>query len=234
VVPPYTRPQFGLPRLSAVVKKIIFGLLAAYILQLVLENWLGVPVGALLAMQPGGLGLWQLVTYVLVDHGHPVMFLIGLLFVWWALSPFEIGYGPTRTLQLCATAILSASIPAYLVGFVAPGSPLLYGSGPIWFGAIAATTWLHRDQQISLFGALAMTARQFLWLLLGITVLMFLASKDHTQLVADLGAMGGGIAFVRWMRRPRRPATSRKPSGGVRGFKVIQGGNDDDRPKWLN
>jgi hypothetical protein len=232
-VPQYGRPQLGLPRLSAVVKKLLIVLLFAYIAQLVLDGWLGVQIGALLAMQPGGLALWQLVTYVLVDRGHPIMFLIGLLFLWWALSPFEIGYGPRRTLQLAATVIVSASVPAYLLGLIIAPAPPLYGSSPIWFGAIAATTWLHRDQQIALFGAMQMSARQFLWLLLGISVLMFLASKNQTQFIADLGAISGGVGFVRWMKRPR-PAPSSKSKPKSRGFKVIQGGNDDDRPKWLN
>ena len=119
-----------------------------------------------------------------------------------------------------------------------PGSPPLFGSHPIWFGAIAAVTWLYRDQQISLFGMLAMSARRFLLLLLGMSVLMFLASKNHIQLVADLGAVAGGVGFVRWMKRPRSPRAARKPSSRARGFKVIRGGGGaeggDDRPKWLN
>jgi hypothetical protein len=237
IVPPrYGRPQFALPRLSAIVKKLIIGLFSAYVLQLVLENWLAVPVGDLLALTPAGPALWQLITYVLVDRGNPMMFLIGLLFLWWALSPFEIGYGPKRTLQLCLASALSASVPAYLAGFALPGSPQLYGSSALWFGGIAATTWIYRDQQMSLFGLFTTTARQFLALMIGISVLMFLASKNHTQLVADLGAMGGGIAFVNWMKRPRRPKPMRRPAARPRGFKVIEGGGggDDDRPKWLN
>jgi hypothetical protein len=235
-VPKYGRPQLALPRLSAVVKKLIIGLLVAYIAQLVLENWLGLPISSLLALTPGGPALWQLLSYVLVvDRGNPVMFLIGLLFIWWALSPFEIGYGPKRTLQLCLASTLAASVPAYLVGFAAPGSPPLYGSSGLWFGGMAATTWLYRDQQMSLFGMMPMTGRQFLLLMVGISVLMFLASKNHIQLVADLGAIAGGIAFVRWMKRPRRPTAVRRPAARPRGFKVIEGGGgDDDHPKWLN
>ena len=218
------------------VKKLIIGLFAAYVLQLVLENWMGVPIVSLLAMTPGSIALWQLVTYVLVDSSHPLMFLIGLVFIWWALSPFEIGYGPRRTLQLCLTTILAASAPAYLVGMAVPGSPPLVGSQPLWFGAIAAITWLHRDQQMSLFGMMAMSAKQFLLLLLGMSVLMFLASKNHTQFVADLGAIGGGLGFVRWMKRPRGARPARKSTPRARGFKVIRGGGgeDEDRPKWLN
>jgi hypothetical protein len=235
VVPSYGRPQIALPRLSAVVKKLIIVLFSAYVIELLADGWLGLPIGGWLAMQPAGPALWQLVTYVLVDRGNPLMFLLGLLFIWWALSPFEIGYGSKRTLQLCGVSVIAASVPAYLAGFVFPGSPPLYGSSALWFGGIAATTWLYGQQPMSLFGAVTMTARQFLWLLLGMSVLMFLASKNHTQLIADLGAMAGGIGFVRWIKRSRSPSIKRKPGPKARAFKVIQGGgSDDDRPKWLN
>ncbi len=235
-MPQYGRPQLALPRLSAVVKKLILGLLAAYVLQLVLQNWMGIPVVGLLAMTPAGPGLWQLVTYVLIDgSGNPLMFLFGLLIIWWTLSPFEIGYGAKRTLQLCLCSLLGASVPAYLMGFVLPGSPPLFGSSPLWFGGLAATTWLYRDQQMSLFGVMPMSGKQFLWLLLGLSVLFFVFDKNHTQLIASLGAMAGAIAFARWMKRPRRPQTVRRPSQRPSGFKVIQGGGGDDgRPKWLN
>ena len=65
----YGRPQFAFPRLTHTVKAIIIGLLGFYVTQLVLENWAGVPVSALLAMEPGGPLLWQLATYVLIDGG---------------------------------------------------------------------------------------------------------------------------------------------------------------------
>lgn len=225
-----------MPRLTGVVKKLIFGLLGAYVLQLVLHNWVGIPIVSLLALTPGGAGVWQLVTYVLVDQGHPLMFLFGLLIIWWTLSPIEIGFGPQRTMQLCLASMLAGSVPAYMLGVMIPGSPPLFGSQTIWFGGIAALTWVSKDRQMSFFGLMSMTAKQFLLLLVGLSVLMFLASKNHTHFVADLGAMAGGIGFVRWMRRPRaakRPA--RKPR---RGFRVIEGGGegggDEERPKWLN
>lgn len=222
------------PRLSQVVKKLIIALGVAYVAQLILENWLGVHIVGLLALTPGGAGLWQLLTYVLIELDHPLMFIIRLVFIWWALSPFEIGYGPARTLQLCLVSILGPGLAAYAVGAVVPGSPPLFGSQTLWYGGIAATTWLRRDQVLSLFGQLNMTAKQFLWLLVGLSVLMFLASKNHTQLVAELAAIASGIGFVRYMKRPRRPKRSDKPAPRSSGFKVIQGGIDDDRPKWLN
>lgn len=234
----YRRSPFTLPRLSSAVKQLLIGLTVAYVLQLILQGWLKIPVISLLAMTPGVFAPWTLLTYALVDTSPPPFFLLGLLFLWWSLSPFEIGYGAKRTWQLCVVAALSASLPAFLFGYIVPGSPHLSGSYPLWFGGIAAVTWLYRDQQVSFFGLLTMTARQFLLLLLGVSFLMFLFSRDHTQLIADLGAIAGGIGFVRWMKRPRSTRPSRKPPARTRGFKVIRGGGgtseDDDRPKWLN
>ena len=234
-MPSFGRSRFRLPRLSTVVRNLITALVAAYVAQLVLQNWLGVPIVSLLALTPGGVGIWQLLTFVLVDISNPLMFLLGLLFLWWALSPFERDFGPRRTLQLCLVAMLSASVPAYLLGFVIEGSPPLFGSSPLWYGGIAATAWLYREQPVSLFGALTMTARQLLWVLLGMSVLGFLASKDHTRLVAELGAMGGAIAYVRYLQRPRRKPTPKKPAVRHSNLRAIEGGGGaGDRPKWLN
>ena len=239
-MPTYGRPQLALPRLTSTVKTLIIVLLSAYVAQLVLENWLGIGITNLLALTPAGPGIWQLLSYVFIDLGHPLMFLFGLLFIWWALSPFEVSYGPRRTLQLCLAATLGASVPAYLAGFLIEGSPPLFGSHALWFGGITATTWLYRDREMSFFGMMTMSSKQFLLILVGLSVLMFLASKNHTHFIANLGAMGGGIAFVRWMTRPRTPTRIRKRRGDTaraRGFKVIEGGgsgDEDQRPKWLN
>jgi len=227
-----------LPRLGTVVRNLIAGLCAAYVAQLLLHNWLDVPIVSLLALSPGALAPWQLVTYVLVDLSPPGWFLLGLLFLYWSLSRFESDFGPRRTLQLCAVSLVAASVPVWLLGFVIQDSPLLAGSTPLWYGGMAATAYLYRDQPMSLFGALTMTARQILYLLLGISVLGFLFDKNHSQLVGVLGAMAGGIAFVRWLQRPpkRRAAPSKPPSRRPSGLRVIEGGGQsgDDRPKWLN
>ena len=228
------RARMVFPPLLGVVKKLLVGLFVAYVLQLVIVNWVGVRIDALLALTPGGLGVWQLATYVLIDPGHPLMFLIGLVFIWWALSPIEAMFGARRTLQLCATVVIAASVPVWLVGFVIEASPPLAGSQPLWFGGVAATAWIARGRPMSLFGVLSMTAIQFLWLLVGVSVLMFLASKNHSYLLGDLGAIAGGIGFVRWLQRPKKKRAPRIKAA-PRNLHVIQGGGgEDERPRWLN
>ena len=209
-VPTYGRPRIAIPRLSAVVKNLLIVLLVCYVTELLLQRAAGISLSRLLALAPGEPGAWQLITYVFVDLNNPIFFLVDLLFVWWALSPFEIAYGPTRTLQLCLAAVLGAGIPAWLFGFVIPSSPTLYGSSVLFYAGLAAQTWPQRDQQTSFFGLISMSGRQFLWLLVGICVLQFLYTPNHTQLIADLSAIAGGIGFIRWIKRPRTPKVARK------------------------
>jgi membrane associated rhomboid family serine protease len=217
-----------------VVKKLLIVLSVCYVFDLLLARFAGFSLSNLLALSPGQPWAWQLLTFVLVSRGDPIRFLIDLLFVWWALSPFEVAYGSKRTLQLCLAAMLAAAIPVDLIGVLVP-SPALVGSNVLVFGGLAASIWPRRSEQTSLFGLISMTGRQVLLLLAGISVLMYLAYADHTQLIADLGAMAGGIGFVRWIKRPRTPKVSRRPAPKARSFKVIQGGgSEDDRPKWLN
>ena len=130
--------------------------------------------------------------------------------------------------MLSVVALLSASIPAWFLGLVVSGAPPLFGSNPLWYCSIAAMSWLDRHRPMSLFGVLSMTAQQFLLLLIGISVLMFLTTKNETQLVGDLGSLAGGIALANWLRRPRKPKKPpERKKARAGGFKIIQGGQDD-------
>ena len=231
----YGRQTLSLPRLTTFVKGLLITLFGSYVLQLVLERWQEMPVFATLALIPATMQPWQLVTYVLVDTSNPLLFIFGLLVLWWVLAPFEIGFGARRTAQLCAACVVGAAIPAWLVGFSLPNPPPLYGTGPLWMGGLAASTWLYKDRPVSLFGLGSISAQQFLLIIVGLSFLMFLFSMNYTHFVGDLGGMAGGIGFIHYLRRPRSRPTQ-KPRSPKGGFRVIQGGGQkDDEPKtWLN
>lgn len=234
----YGRQSFSLPRLTPFVKQLLIVLFACYVAILILQGWQGIPITQYVALTPGAPMVWQFVTYPLVDSGNPLFFLLGLLFLWWVLAPFEIGFGRKRTMQLCLATTLAAALPAWAIGVAIPGSPPLFGSGPLWIGGLAAGVYLYKDQPVSLFGAATMTAQQFLMLIVGLSVLMFLFSKNHTHLVADLGAIAGGIGYVDYLRRPRDGKSSKPPRKRRKSskFRVIEGGGEGDGPggRWLN
>lgn len=217
-----------MPTITPTVKQILIGLVSVFVLQLVVENWLDLRLFGWLALQPGVLMPWQLVTYVLVNLNDPIFFLIGILFLGWSLSQVELMFGRTRALQLCLVSALCASVPVWLLGLAVDRLSPLWGISSVWYGSIAVTCWIDRRGVRSLFGAVSMTGQQLLMLFAGISFLYFLADKNVTRLVGDFGAIGGGMAYANWLRRPRRPKKPPERKGArSSGFKVIQGGQDD-------
>jgi len=236
-------PRFVFPRLTSFIKKLIISLLVAYVLELILMNFVGIPVFDLFALNASNLGfatLWQIFTYVLVDHPSAVLSLLfGLLFIWLILSPFEIVYGSKRTIQLCAVGVLSGSVSAVIVETVMSGVSLgpsgLWGSHTIAYAGMAAMATTMRGRRLSLFGLFSMTSNQLLLLLIGLSVLMFLASKNLAMLAGSLGAIAGGVWYIRWISRPTSSRGTRSQSKSSP-FKVIKGGQSSNNkpPTWLN
>ncbi|HEY2734786.1 MAG TPA: hypothetical protein VGI70_12415 [Polyangiales bacterium] len=232
--------MFSVPPLTPFVKKLLIALFAAFVIELLLQNFASIPVLALLGLDPdhlGPLSIVQLVTYVLVEDPRAVMsMLIGLFFMWLILSPFEQAFGQRHTFQLALAGTLGASLSVVLVSFIAPIDPyLLFGSYPIAYAGMAAMTQVMRGGRMMFFGVLPMTSQQLLLVLGGLALLQYLASKDHLMLVASLGSMIAGGGYVRYMARPRRPTPPKRP--GAARFRVLRGGGGDgdgDRPKWLN
>ncbi|MFW5877108.1 MAG: hypothetical protein ACOCXM_10260 [Myxococcota bacterium] len=238
------RTVFAFPRLTPVVRKLLFLFLGAFVLELLLDRWAGVPLYQLFALAPGAVGvetLWQLATHVLVwppDAGSVLPVLIGLVFLWWMMAPFEERFGGRRTWQLALVGTFSASVPALLVGLLMPQPYRLSGFNPILLSTIAAFAWSLRHRgHLMLFGVVRMKAVHLIFLVVGVSLLFFLASGNVLDLVADLGAVGGGMGFIEWMSRP--PGRRRRPSRGQKKrkapFKVVQGGGSNgDGPRWLN
>lgn len=237
--------MFSFPPLTPFVKKLLIGLFAFFVTELIVQNWVGLPVFEILSLDashPGLATVWQLGTYVLVPPPGPqsvVMVLIGLVFLWWILAPFEARFGPKRTAQLALVTVVGGSLPALAAGVAFPQGARLAGYGPLLIGSIAAVVWdaRARTDQLLLFGVVPMRPVYLVYLVVGFSVLMFLASGNVVELVGDLGGVGAGIGFVHWLQMP--PKARRGPNGG-RGrkpnpFHVVPGGRDDDeRPRYLN
>jgi membrane associated rhomboid family serine protease len=232
---------FSFPPLTPVVKKLVITLFGAFVLELLLENFAGIPVIKTLAFDPvdlGPLSLLQLVSYVLIQNPREVMgLMIDLLFMWLIMSPFESAFGRRHTIELSLAGTLGGSLAAGLVAQVAPiPGWMLLGSHTIAYaGMTAMAQVMGSGRTIMLFGVVPMTSRQLLLVLAGFSFLSFLATRDHLQLASSLGAMAAGIGYVKYMSRAPRPsARSKRPSTR---FRVVRGGggrDDSDRPKWLN
>ena len=232
--------MFRFPPLTPFVKKLLIALFGTWILQIILQNWGGVPAFEFLALdtaRPGVRTLWQLGTHVFAfPTGPQAVFsmLIVLLFLWLMLAPFEQRFGEKRTIQLCIVAALSSAVLALIVGLLVANPSALYGAQAILLGSIAAFAWSYRGQgRMSFFGVIDMKPVHIIYLVLALSALMFITSGDAVALAADIGAIGGGMAFIEWLRRP--PGRRRRPKGRKKksSLDVVQGGRADE-PRWLN
>lgn len=232
-----------MPPLTPTVKKLIAGLFVAFVLELILLNFVRFDVLEALALNPKHLSALtpiQLFSYVLVDDPRQVMsMLINLLFMWLILSPFEVTFGSRHVLELAVCGTLAAGLAAIAVANLAPIDPFpLYSSRPIAYAGMAAMTQVIGRGRIMFFGVVPMSSRTLLLVLVGMTFLFFLADQNYVMLVASLAAMAAGIGYVRYMARTPKPPR-RKGSSSPPRFRVLRGGGgsgdgDSERPKWLN
>jgi hypothetical protein len=93
--------------------------------------------------------------------------------------------------------------------------------------------------EVSFFGLFPMRAKHLIGLVLAMSLIVFITTKNLAQLAADLGAFGAGAAFCKyWMQRvPSRragPARGKKAARGPVKLHAVPN-DDDDKPKrWLN
>jgi len=233
---PYIVQVLRFPPLTPLTKFLLLGLFGTYIAAIIAENWLSVPAFALLSLNAVHIGLptlWQPLTYVLAwptDVDHLFGMLLTLLFLWWMVPPFEQSFGRRRTIQLLIATSLSAALLALVTGMFFSQAAPLYGAGSALLGLIAAFSWAFRHKgQMSLFGVLPMKPLHIIFIALGFSLLVFLMSKDFVGLMADLGAVGGGVLFAEWMSAPKKPTRPKKRKGGP-DLRVVDG----DKAHWIN
>lgn len=236
------------PPPTPLVKTILFVITGCFVTQLTLEVWMGQTWVQWLALfpEPGLHTLWQLISYPLYQSPDVFSFLLGSVFFWWCVTPYELAFGRRLTLGLLAVCTLASAIPVVLLGaFFSDGGsftsmtmgPLtaapLFSINPHILGVIAAYAWSMRFRgNMNLFGVLSLSSKQLLLLLLAITALQFLATTNITMVLADLGAVGGGLWFTEQLSKgPKNP--KKKKLENKAGLRVVQGGKDDP-PQWLN
>ncbi len=233
--------MFRFPPMTALVRTCLVVFLTSYVGLLIAVNWLGHgELLQLLALNTTALwygNLWQLVTYCLVQDPSPagvMPFVVSALFFWLVVAGYEQTFGRRKTLQVLLASLLGASGLALLVGIVVPG--MLYGFGPLTLGAFAAYAWAMHilRQEASFFGVMPMKPLTMIGIILGLSLLGFLASRNLLALVGDVGATVAGVLFTERMARP--PGAPRRPKRrrGSADLRVVQGGKSDDGPRWLN
>lgn len=234
--------MFRLPPLTPLVRTLLITLGGLFVLFAVLENFVQVPVVELFLLEPRRitpLTPLQLFTHIFIQPPTPdavFWLLFSCYFLWLILSPFEERYGKRRMMELVLLSGPASGVPALLVGQIVPAfAGPIFGPQNVTLCVIAAyAALLPPYADVSFFGIM-LRPRHLLYLLLAISAAGFLTSRNAASLAADLGAMGGGIAFVRyWMQRPP-PRKSKGKKRGSGKLRVVGGRDEESGPKrWLN
>jgi membrane associated rhomboid family serine protease len=224
------------------VRAQLIALLVIFVLTAILRNFVGVSVVELFALETRMLSVLtpiQLVTHVFIVSPDPNAILwlaLSGYFMWLILAPFEQRYGARRVIELTIVAAISAGVPALAAGLLVPrmAAPLA-GPQVITLSAICAyAVLLPPYAEVSFFGWM-LKPKHLLLVILGFSVIGFLTSTNLAALAADLGAIGGGMAFVKyWMQRPPPRRGTKRPKGPAK-LRVVGRNDDESEPgRWLN
>jgi membrane associated rhomboid family serine protease len=232
---------FRLPPLTPVVRVQLIALLAIFVLAAVLRNFVGISIVELFALETRALSVFtplQLFTHVWIVNPDPNAILwlaISAYFMWLIMAPFEERYGARRTIELTLVAAVSAGVPALAAGLLLPrmAAPLA-GPQTITLSAICAyAALLPPYAQVNFFGWM-LKPKHLLLVILGFSLIGFLTSVNLAALLADLGAIGGGMAFVKyWMQRPPPRRGGKRSPGGTR-LRVVERDDGPAPDRWLN
>jgi membrane associated rhomboid family serine protease len=251
---PTSPVAFNLPRPGPILRAVLIGVFAIWLVFALGVNWADVsldPFLALTAEQTGLLRgqLWRLLTAPLLHDpgsvGHVISALLGLYFlgavlegrfgrrrfasflVWAAILPYAI------------QALLLLLLPETLGHKLAPPSP--FGAMPAVEAVAIAWAYSFRGQTVNLFFVLPVTSTGLVWFVVGFSILALIAGQTppsgHIALFAGMGVgylLGGGTPspLRRWYLAGRLRRLDREVDGegrtrrrrGAGGLRVLPGG----------
>jgi membrane associated rhomboid family serine protease len=175
--------------------------------------------------------LWQFLTYQFLHGGLPHLVLNSLALYFFG-RPLEEMLSKRAFLKLYLLSGLAGGIVQVSLGLISPqfGLPMVGASAGIC-GLIAAFALLNPESTIYIGFFLPIRAKYFLPLMIALSLVLLLTSRDgHVAHAAHLGGTLFGAAYIRWLgqagflarcwqqllgRRPHRPVLKvRFPNAG--------------------
>lgn len=212
---------------------------SVYILELICEHWLALPLYGWLALHPftgGDFQLWQVVTHVVIhDPGAPIGFLINCVVFYFFAGTVESALGTRRFIRLYISAAVGGVVVGLLFSNLTSFAVPYAGMMPSLLALIVTFGLLQPESVILLFFVLPVKAKIISYGTVIVTALTFLA-KANIYGAYHLGGIFFGYLYFRpqihilnpnWWRWKYFEYSQRKKKSQ---FTVIDGKKDDDGP----
>jgi hypothetical protein len=234
-------PQYALPPLSPVVRNILIGACALFVLELVL-NLVQPELVASLAWYPLGNGfmLFQPLTRYLVQGPQPLGFLLSLMVLYFFLPMVFDQFGKGKWVPILVfswAGSVALGLLADITGFLASTGPA-FGWSTLGTACVALFGLTRPKAVVNLFFVLPIKAGIFAWGTGLIALLYTLVSRDLNtiqHLGTWCGLMAWWFGFGPGSRRRKLKAKARKIEKDLKRFTVLDGGQEDsNRGDWVN
>lgn len=193
------------PKLSRINKFIIITCAAIYFLNLMISKNSNFNLAQFLALNPPMLlqgHIHQLLTYPLINDGF-----LGVIFecmiVWFIGSDLEARWGEKTYILFLLSAVVGAAILYSGYGLIFLGtSPIfsvrMMGLSGLCYALLIAYGLIFSDRVLSFMMIFPVQARYFVWLIVGIELVMTFSASTRTTALGHLSAMGCGYLFLRY------------------------------------
>lgn len=236
----YQRHQLGMGfTLSPFSRNLIVGLIILYVVQIIAENWIGIPVIDYLAWQHPASGLfkpWQLITGFLLNGPAPIRALLDWLMLFFFLTPAQHNIGKSGILRVFATSwafAVAASLPLMFLNVVGSTGPYL-GLNCFITALIVVFGLARPNATINLMFVLPIKAAWLAWGTGFVTFLFFLFSRDLGSAISFFGWIGavfymkGGMSLLKLPKKKASRQETVEYEELRKRFNVINGGAKKD------
>lgn len=200
---PYSSRQladgFG-PGLTSLGKGLLIAYSVIYVLELILEHWINVPVVRALqlhAVKSEGFRWWQVVTaHFIHDPVGPIGFLLNCLVFYFFSAHVEFAEGTRRFLIIFFGAALGGAVFGMLFSMVSGFNAPFVGMTPSLLALVVIFGLLNPEATILLFFVIPIKAKYLSYATVLITFLTFLA-KVNPHGAYHLGGIFTGYVLFR-------------------------------------
>ena len=186
--------------LTRLAKRLLILYTIIYVVELVCEHWLKIPVVAQLQLYPiqsDSFRIWQLVTHPFVhDPRSPLGFLINGLILYFFSAPVEHAFGTRRFLVLFYFSAFGAALSGLAFGSVSGFSNPFMGMLPSLLALIVVFGLLNPNATILLMFILPIKAKYLSYGTVLITLLTFLAKANPSGAYHLGGILFGYLFFI--------------------------------------